>query len=404
MTMQGLAGLAAYMPRERAAASALFCANGYVVGNWAARIPSFKTGLGIDEAALGLMILAFGLGSLAMMPLVGLWIARRGSRAIAVATGLAMAPMLLALTGAPGPWSAAVALALLGGLVGGMDVAMNANAVAVERRMGRAIMSSCHAWWSVGGLIGAASGGLLIARLGTTGHGIAVAAATLAVLAAAAPAVLGDAPAAEAARPGPGGRGKAGLLPALVGVMALFSMIPEGAALDWSALYLRDELGASAEAAGLAFAAFSGTMAIMRFSGDLIRDRFGAVLTLRVSTLVAGAGLLAAGLSDSVLGAAGGFALAGLGIANMVPIAFSAAGGLPGLAPGIGISIVTTMGYSGLLFAPSLIGFIARHTGLWPIYATLPLLYAAVLALSALARHADPAPAEKARAERPAAC
>lgn len=142
----------------------------------------------------------------------------------------------------------------------------------------------------------------------------------------------------------------------------------------------------------------------MRFFGGLIRDRFGAALILRVSTLVAGTGLLAAGLSDSVLGAAGGFALAGLGIAKMAPIAFSAAEGPPGLAPGIGISIVAAMGYSGRFFAPSLIGFIARHTGLWPTYATLPPLYVAVLALPGLARHADPAPAEKARAERPAAC
>ena len=81
-----------------------------------------------------------------------------------------------------------------------------------------------------------------------------------------------------------------GLLALLVGLMALFSMIPEGSVLDWSALYLQQELGASVEAAGFAFAAFSATMAIMRFSGDLVRDRLGAVLTLRVSTVVAGAG------------------------------------------------------------------------------------------------------------------
>jgi fucose permease len=171
--------------------------------------------------------------------------------------------------------------------------------------------------------------------------------------------------------------------------MALFSMIPEGAVLDWSALYLQQELGAPVETAGLAFAAFSAAMAVMRFSGDPIRDRLGAVPTLRISTLVAGAGLIVAAWADSVVGAAAGFALAGLGIANMVPIAFSAAGNLPGLAPGIGISIVSFMGYSGLLFAPSLIGFIAKHTGLGPIFAALPLLYVVVLALSRLARHAD---------------
>ena len=383
---------AGYMPRERAAVSALFFVNGYVVGNWAPKIPSFKADLGIDEAVLGLMILAFGIGSLVTMPLVGMVIARAGSRRIAVAMGLAVAPVLLALTLAPGAWSAAAVLVLLGGLIGGMDVAMNANAVAVERRMGRAIMSSCHAWWSMGGLAGAATGGLLIARFGTTGHALAVLAVGLAIVVATMPAVLHDGPAAAGpvtTTAGPKAGRTLGLLPLLVGVTALFSMIPEGAVLDWSALYLQQELGASIETAGLAFAAFSATMAVMRFSGDPIRDRLGAVPTLRISTVVAGVGLLLAAWADSVVGAAAGFALAGLGIANMVPIAFSAAGNLPGLAPGIGISVVSFMGYSGLLFAPSLIGFVAKHTGLGPIFTALPLLYVVVLALSGLARHAD---------------
>jgi fucose permease len=259
--------------------------------------------------------------------------------------------------------------------------------------MGRAIMSSCHAWWSVGALIGAATGGVLIGRFGPLGHSAAVFLVTLGVVAAAASSVLADAPApAERHAEARPARRLPGLLALLVGLMALFSMIPEGAVLDWSALYLEQELGASVEAAGFAFAAFSATMAIMRFSGDLVRDRLGAVLTLRISTVVAGTGLLTAAFAGSVPVAAAGFAIAGLGIANMVPIAFSAAGNLPGLAAGVGISAVSFMGYSGLLFAPSLIGFIAKHTGLGPIYVGLPLLYIVVLALSGLARYADPDP------------
>jgi MFS family permease len=384
--------LRGYMPRERAAVSALFFVNGYVVGNWAPRIPSFKADHGIDEAVLGLMILAFGVGSLLTMPLVGMAISRQGSRRIACAMGLTLAPVLLLLTLAPGPWTAAAVLVILGGLVGGMDVAINANAVAVERRMGRAIMSSCHAWWSLGALVGAATGGVLIGRVGVFGHALTVLAVGLAIVVACAAVVLHDAP-AQGGRAAAGAKAKAPLrailLPLIVGATALFSMIPEGAVLDWSALYLQQELGASVETAGFAFAAFSATMAVMRFSGDPIRDRLGAVLTLRLSTLVAGSGMLVAAFADSALGAAAGFALAGLGIANMVPIAFSAAGNLPGLANGVGISIVSFMGYSGLLFAPSLIGFIAKHTGLGPIFAALPLLYIAVLAFSGLARYAD---------------
>ena len=188
------------MPRERAAVSALFLANGYVVGSWAPKIPSFKADLGIDEGVLGLMILAFGIGSLVTMPLIGAVIAREGSRRVSVVGGLVVAPVLLLLTLMPGPWTAAAVLVVLGGLVGGMDVAMNANAVAVERRMGRAIMSSCHGWWSVGALIGAATGGILIGRFGPLGHSAAVFVVTLGIVAAAASSVLADPPAAGGRR------------------------------------------------------------------------------------------------------------------------------------------------------------------------------------------------------------
>lgn len=380
-----------YMTRERAAISALFFANGYVVGNWAPKIPVFKAALGIDEAVLGLLILAFGLGSLAFMPVVGAVIAREGSRRISQLTALALTPTLLLVTLAPNVWAAALLLALLGGLVGGMDVAMNANAVSVERVMRRAIMSSCHAWWSLGGLVGAASGGVLIARFGAVGHSSVVWAVSLAIVLMAWPSLLQD----FASQDGATAKG-AGLpprerllLPLLVGLVALFCMIPEGAVLDWSALYLKDERGASVEAAGFAFAAYSGAMAIMRFGGDPLRNRLGAVRTLRLSAFVAGFGLLVAALSPAVPVAAAGFAFAGLGIANMVPIAFSAAGNLPGFAPGVALSIVTFMGYSGMLFAPSLIGFVARHTGLGSVFLALPALYVVVLALSHLVRHAD---------------
>lgn len=376
-----------WMPRSRRAVSALFLMNGYVVGNWAPKIPEFKTRLGIDEAGLGLMILVFGVGSLLLMPVVGGVIARDGSQRVLRVCALIAAPLLLILTLMPNVITAAAALFVLGGFVGGMDVAMNANAVAVERSMRRAIMSSCHGFWSLGGLIGAASGGLLLAGIGPVGHSVVVMAVCLGLAALAWGGVLHD-------RPEPGAV-KAPLtlpraiLPWLIGLVALFCMIPEGAVLDWGALYLQNELGASVGLSGLAFAAFSGTMALMRFCGDPIRDRFGAVLTLRVSTVLAAVGLVIAGLAPGPGIAALGFALSGLGIANMVPIVFSAAGNMPGLPPGIGLSLVTFMGYSGMLFAPSMIGFIATRTGLAVIFLSIPVLYVLVLALSHHAVNAD---------------
>ncbi len=178
-------------------------------------------------------------------------------------------------------------------------------------------------------------------------------------------------------------------LPWLIGLVALFSMVPEGAVLDWGALYLRNELNASVQLSGFAYAAFSLTMATMRFAGDIVRDRLGAVKTLRICTVTAMIGLLIAGFAPSATFVIIGFAIAGIGISNMVPIAFSAAGNLPGMAQGIGLSVVTTMGYSGILVAPSAIGFIAEHVGLATIFAALPVLHIVVLLLSNLARHAD---------------
>lgn len=376
-----------YMPKTRLAVSLLFLMNGFITGSWAPKIPEFKERLAIGEGTLGLLILVFGAGSLVLMPIAGSFIARLGSRQVVRVTAVILSPLLLLLTLTPDVWSAAAAMFLFGGFVGAMDVAMNANAVAVEKSMRRAIMSSCHAYWSLGGLLGAALGGPLMAAFGIVPHVVFVTIASLAVLFLAWPIMLADRPQAEGEKQPL--RLPATLLPWLIGVMALFSMVPEGTVLDWSALYLRNELGASIEQSGFAFAAFSATMAIMRFAGDLVRDRFGAVRTLRVSTLTALVGLVGAGLAPNATVAILGFAVAGIGISNMVPIAFSAAGNMPGLQPGIGLSVATTMGYSGMLFAPSAIGFIAEHSGFSVIFASAPLLFAAVLLLSHHAVHAD---------------
>ena len=377
-----------YMPKSRLAVSLLFLMNGFVTGSWAPKIPEFKDRLGISESVLGLLILAFGLGSLILMPIAGGFIARMGSQKVVKVTAILLSPMLLLLTLLPNVWTAVIGMLLLGGFVGAMDVAMNANAVEVEKSMRRAIMSSCHAYWSLGGLIGAASGGLIMAHFGVYVHAILVTLVCLSVLAVAWPMILADKPHPDTAKQKL--RLPSNPLPWLIGLVALFSMVPEGTVLDWGALYLRNELGASVAMSGFGFAAFSATMAIMRFAGDHVRDRFGGVKTLRVCTLTALVGLVLAGMAPNAPLAILGFALAGVGISNMVPIAFSAAGNMPGLAPGIGLSVATFMGYSGMLFAPSLIGFVAEHTGFSIIFTCVPILFIVVLALSHHAVHADP--------------
>jgi MFS family permease len=182
----------------------------------------------------------------------------------------------------------------------------------------------------------------------------------------------------------------------LVGLMALLTMISEGAVLDWAALYLRQELGADLAIAGLAYAAFSGVMAVMRFFGDGVRNRFGAVMTLRGSAVIAALGMLVAGLAPSPWIAIVAFAFSGIGIANMVPILFSAGGNQEGMSSGTGMSVVTTMGYSGILVAPSAIGFVAERSSFGPIFVALSGLLIVVLLMAGLAHRAEfaPAPAE----------
>ena len=166
-------------------------------------------------------------------------------------------------------------------------------------------------------------------------------------------------------------------------------MVPEGAVLDWAALYLQQERGASVANAGFAFAAFSAAMATMRFLGDRVRDRFGAVRTLRVSALIAAVGMLGAGLAPEAWMVIAAFSLAGLSIANTVPIAFSAGGNHPGLPPGAGMSVVTTIGYSGILVAPSALGFVGEHVGFAPIYVGVAAILLLVAALAGYAKAAD---------------
>lgn len=376
------------MRADRIAISVLFLANGFLVGSWAPKIPVLMDRLAITESTMGLLILIFGLGSIVMMPIAGALTARNGSAPILRVVSLLVVPLLLLLTLAPELVTTGMVIFAFGGLIGGMDVAMNTNAVAVEKRMARAIMSSCHGFWSLGALLGAALGGLMLGSLGELGHAIALTIlagiATVLVL----PLIAQDQPTPEA-KAANKLKFPASPLPYLVGAMALFSMIPEGAILDWSALYLQRDHGASIELAALGFAAFSATMAIMRFAGDAIRQKFGAVTTLRVCGVFAMIGMVISAIAPSPELVITGFAIAGIGISNMVPIAFSAAGNLPGVPSGIGLSIVTVSGYSGILVAPSAIGFIAERTGFSPVLLGTAALIVITLSLSHLARYAN---------------
>ena len=362
----------------------MFLANGFVMGAWAPQIPLLLPRHNISEGTLGLMILLIGVGAVGAMLFAGKLIAAHGSRRVALTFGFMMTPILPLMVLAPNLWLLGPCMVWFGATVGCMDVAMNANAVEVERRLDRSIMSSSHGFWSVGGFVGGAIGGLVIARFGAEAQAIAVGVIALGVILAARPFLIIEPPAVMVSGTAPPKTAMFPRLPGLyvLGALALFTMIAEGGVLDWAALYLSRTMGSGIERSGLAFGLFSGAMALMRFAGDRVRDRFGAVGTLRLSGLVAASGIAVAAMAPDDIVAIAGFAFAGLGVANMVPILFSAAGSYTGIGPGAGIATVTMMGYSGILVAPSAIGYAAQTIGYRPTYGIIVMLLLTVAGMA----------------------
>ena len=378
-------------PRERIAVKLLFLANGLYAGAWSLKVPELAERLALSPFYVSLLVVCYGIGSIIIMPIAGARIARYGSTVVAKVTACVFLFTMLLISLAPNVWTAGMAVFLLGGFAGAMDVAMNANAVEVEKSMRKAIMSSCHAFWSLGALIGSSVSGYMIETFGPVMHSFIITVVNAGVLLAAFSMLMPDGPHVEAHQAE--ALAKRSIfrspLPWIIGIVALFCMVQEGVVIDWSALYLNRELGATLTVAAFGAGAMHGMMTLVRFVGDGIRDRFGAVLTMRVSGVIALTGMLVAGFAPHAYVAIAGFALCGIGVSNMVPIAFSAAGNLPGMAKGAGLSVVTVMGYSGTLFLPTVFGFVAEHTGFSAIFIGTPMLLIVVLVLSNLMRHAD---------------
>ena len=353
--------------RARLAVSAVFLINGALFGTWAVNIPGVRTALHLTEAQVGAALLAVGIGSLLSMPLTGGWIARTGSHRVtallAPLTMLALLPPFLA----PSLWPLSAALGVLGVLNGALDVAMNAQGVTVEKALGRPVMSRLHAYFSLGGVLGAVLGTLLVGQVPMLAH--AGGAALLSVLTAlvAGRFLLPDHPEADSPEPDSPepdtSAPRSGLSPAtlLLGGLCFLGMFSEGAHYDWAALYFRDVLALPGGQASAGYAAFVGTMTLGRWFGDRARARFGDEAMVRGGALLSALGLGLALLLREPLPATLGFALSGLGLSNVVPVMYGAAGHA---LHGRGIAQVAAIGYGGFLLGPPLIGFLAQHFGL----------------------------------------
>ena len=236
-------------------------------------------------------------------------------------------------------------------------------------------------------MLGAASGGVLLEKLGQSGFGVSalVVCTSLVLVSASSLAPKRDFP-DKADVPGNQRFRLPGSLPVYVfGVLAMAAFTAEGSVIDWSAIYLRDEMNADVALSGFAFAGFSFAMMMSRFSGDALRGRFGAVALLAVSAALAMVGFVLAASGPSLPVVVAGFLLAGLGCANIVPVVFSAATKVPGVNPGTGITIATIFGYFGLLCAPALLGSVGETYGFAPVYLgfAVVMIFVAMGALAA---------------------
>ncbi|MFE3203618.1 MFS transporter [Embleya sp. NPDC059237] len=357
--------------RAQVAIAALFCFLGLQYATWASRLPAIKSKLDLGEAEVGLLLMACGAGAAASFPLVAILTRRLGSRLLALLSAFALGVLLLALAVAPNYPVALLIICLDGVAVGCLNVAMNAQGAALEVRYQRTAMAKLHATFSGGSLCAALLASGMNALTSTLAAHFAVAAVLLALLIGyARPGLLTEdeaapkaAPEPAADEPAPAGRRRLSMpsrITIWMGCAMAFGTVTEGAMNDWSALYMKDVVHASAEVAPLGIAVVSVMMVLARVFADGWRTRWGDGRIVRVGSVLAGAGLAVALVVGGVVPALIGFACVGLGVAAVTPCVYVAAA----RAGSDALALVAAMGTTGLLAGPALIGFIASGSSL----------------------------------------
>ncbi|MFG3282989.1 MFS transporter [Streptomyces sp. NPDC048111] len=383
--------------RSQLAIAALFCCLGFQYATWVSRIPALKTRLDLSEAELGLLLMVCGAGAALSFPLVAVLTRRLGSRRLAILSALALGLVLLALSVTPNYPVTLLVAACDGVAVGCLNVAMNAQAAALEVTYGRTTMAKMHATFSAGSLLAAllASGVTSLTTALPAHFGTATVLLALLVLGARGGLLPESGDAADAAGPAEPAAAKKrrGLtLPTRVtiwmGLAMAFGTVTEGAMNDWSALYLKDSAGASASLAPLGIAVVSVMMVLARLFADGWRTKWGDARIVRAGSAVAGTGLALALLVGGVVPALLGFACVGLGIAAVTPCVYVAAARQGSDA----LALVAAMGTTGLLAGPGVIGFVANGTSLVWGMGVVAVTALAVSACSTRIHFPTPAP------------
>ena len=366
---------------RRHSTRALFFIGGFGTASWAPLVPLLRERLAIGEDVLGMLLLCIGIGSLVTMPLSGAATARFGCRKVLTVAGICFPALLLALSKVSFIPVAVPILLAFGAVMGCIDVAVNIQAVLVEKAAGRRLMSNMHSMWSIGGFAGAGLFGVWVGTLGLTPFASTVAAGLimLAILAVFSRHLL------------PYGDEGGGALVAIpkgivvfVGVVAFISFLAEGAIMDWSGVFLTTVRGYDIALAGTGFTVFSAAMLTMRLLGDRTVQRLGQKLVAAGGSLLSFAGFLLVIFSEGRLPLYMGFFLIGVGSANIVPVFYSLLGRQTAMPIGTAVSAVSSMGYLGVLMGPAAIGFLASRTSL---YASFGFLAALMLLQTAVALH-----------------
>ena len=373
--------------RARAATVGVFALNGFILGMWIVNIPTIKDRTDVDQATLGLLLLALGVAAWIGMQLAGRAIDRFGSRPVLTVAAVALSLSIPGPAVATNAMGLCLALIVVGFCNGIVDVSQNAQAVVVERAYGRPIMAAFHAFFSLGGLVAAGAGGLLIAA-DVDVRVTLCAAAVIGVVAA-----LGlrtsflvepDLIASQSPE-----RGRVPWTPRvlLLGLLAFALLLGEGVAYDWSTVHLHDSIGSSETVAAFAYGAFSLTMTIVRLFADRVVMAWGPAQYVSRAAMLGAFGLFLAAIAPNAPLAIAAWALFGVGLAGCVPQFFTAAGNVDPAASGTYLARVTSMGYLGLLAGPSIIGLLTHWIPLTAAFA-VPIagcLLAGLLAPKALA-------------------
>jgi MFS family permease len=369
------------MSSARLAVKIIFFLNGFVHANYFSRLPRIQDQFSIDNGIVGLVLLSSSFGALLAMPFTGWLIIGNGSRRITLVGAFSYCLLIPFIPLAPSlVWL--IALFFLVGVSAGMlDVAMNSQAVMVEQQHQKPIMTSFHALFSVGMMLGALAGSLF-AKIdaGLFIHFTSVAGVSVAIVMVARYYLIHDKPAEK--QEGPAFRLPNAAMVS-IGIIAFCCMLGEGAMADWSTNYMENTASSSKAMAPLGLSAFALAMTIGRFFGDSARVAWGDRKLMIACGIVSCAGLAVLVLLPATITAVIGFFIIGIGLSSIVPIAYSIAGNTKELPPGVGLAMVTTVGYSGFLFGPPIIGFLADASSLRWALALVLVLFVVMTILSA---------------------